>query len=379
MLPACTVQMRLSTTATSLTGWRWKSAWAALLALLLLASTAAAWWFSGRGGPPAPLQVNGRIEADRIVVAPKLAGRIVELAAREGARVEAGQLLVRLDDRTLRARVDQARAADRTLQTQVDALSRAVAVLRAESAIGIEAARSRVQAADAELQRAEAAAAQQARDHRRALELSALAFIGPQALEQSALALRQAEAQQRAASAQRAQAADALRDAALAPQRVAAREAEIEVLRARRQEAAAALAEVSSALDDLAIRAPAAGTVTGRFTELGEVVQPGAPLLELTDLSRLYLKAWLPETQLGRVQRGQAAQIQVDAFPGQSFPATVRYIASRAEFTPKEVQSRDERIRLVYELRLYPDADPAGRLNPGQPADALIRWHDAQP
>lgn len=370
--------MKLFTTATTLKGWRRTTAWA-LLALLLLASTAAAWWFGRRDAPPAPLQVNGRIEADRIVVAPKLAGRVVELTVREGAQVEAGQLLVRLDDRTLRARVDQARAADRTLEAQVAALARGLAVLRAESAIGITAARSRVQAADAEQQRAEAAAAQHARDHRRAQELSGLGFIGPQALEQSALALRQAEAQRQATTAQRAQAADALRDAALAPQRVAAREAEIEVVRARRQEAAAALAEVSSALDDLAIRAPAAGTVTGRFTELGEVVQPGAPLLELTDLSRLYLKAYLPEAMIGRVRRGQAAQIQVDAFPGMAFAATVRYIGSRAEFTPKEVQSRDERIRLVYELRLYPDADPAGRLNPGQPADALIRWHDEQP
>ena len=358
--------------------WSRPAGWA-LFALLVLAGVALAWWLRGRDDRPAPLQVNGRIEADRVVIAPKLAGRVGELGVREGARVEAGQLLLRLDDRSLRARVEQAQAAERTLQAQVAALSRALAVLRAESAIGIEAARSRVQAADAELHRAEAATAQQARDHGRALELSALGFIGPQALEQSALALGHAREQQRGAAAQRAQAADALRDAALAPQRVAAREAEIEVVRARQQEARAALAEAASLLDDLAIRAPAAGTVTGRFTEAGEVVQAGAPLLELTDLSRLYLKAYLPEPMLGRVRRGQRAQILVDAYPGQPFAATVRYIGSRAEFTPQEVQSRDERTRLVYEVRLYPDADPGGRLNPGQPADALIHWRDEKP
>jgi len=142
------------------------------------------------------------------------------------------------------------------------------------------------------------------------------------------------------------------------------------------QEAAAALAEVRSAMDDLAISAPVGGTVTGRFVNLGEVVNAGTPLLELTDLGRLYLKAYLPETQLGRVRRGMAARIHVDAYPGEPFAATLRYIAARAEFTPKEVQTVDERVKLVYEVRLYADQNPGGRLNPGQPADGMIRWRD---
>lgn len=354
------------------------AAWT-LLALLLVAGAGAAWWLRSREAAPGTVQVNGRIEGDRVVIAPKLAGRVAELAVREGHRVEAGQLLVRLDDRTLRTRLEQAQAAEQTLQAQLAALSQGLALLRAETAIGLDAARNRIDAADAELRHAEAAHAQQARDHARALELSALGFVGPQALEQAALALRHAREQQRAALAQRAQAGDALRDAALAPQRVRARDAEIEVARARLREAQAAVTEVASLLDDLAIRAPLSGTVTGRYTEIGEVVQAGAPLLELTDLSRLYMKAYLPEAQIGRVQRGQPGRIHVDAFPGQPIAATVRYIASRAEFTPKEVQSRDERTRLVYEVRLYPDADPAGRLNPGQPADAEIRWRSDTP
>lgn len=350
--------------------------WAALAMLLLLAAAGILFLLRGHAPEPGLLQVNGRIEGDRVSVAPKLAGRVVELAAREGDRVEPGAVLVRLDDRTLRTRLDQAHAAVGTLQAQLAAQARALEVLRAESAIAVDAARNRLDVGEAELRRAEAARAQQARDHGRALELAAQGFIGPQALEQSALVLRQADEQLRTAAAQRAQAREALRDAALGPQRVAARAAELDVVRARLQEARAAVAEVASALDDLVIRAPLAGTVTARYTELGEVVSAGAPLLELTDLARVYLKAYLPEPLLGRVRRGMPGRIHVDAFPGQPVAATLRYIASQAEFTPKEVQSRDERTRLVYELRLYPDADPGGRLNPGQPADAVIRWRD---
>jgi HlyD family secretion protein len=87
----------------------------------------------------------------------------------------------------------------------------------------------------------------------------------------------------------------------------------------------------------------------------------------------VYLKAYLPEPMIGRARLGQPAQIWADAFPNTPFEARVGYIASRAEFTPKEVQTRDERTKLVYEVRLYPTADPAGKLLPGQPADGMIR------
>jgi HlyD family secretion protein len=157
---------------------------------------------------------------------------------------------------------------------------------------------------------------------------------------------------------------------------VRAREAELAVTRARMQEAAAAAAEARTALEDLTIRAPVDGTVTGRFVDVGEVVNAGTPLLELTDLGRLYLKGYLPETEIGRVRRGMPARIHVDAYPGEPFAATVTYVAARAEFTPKEVQTVDERVKLVYEVRLHADENPGGRLNPGQPADAMIRWRD---
>lgn len=348
----------------------------AVIAVTLAAVVSA--WLLVRHPPVADglLQVNGRIEGDHITVAPKFAGRVVELAVREGDVVTAGQLLVRLDERAVGARLEQAQAAQASLESQLAAQHAAVALLRAETAVAVQAARTRVAAAQAELRRADAAHEQDAREHARAVELSSQGFVGPQALERAGLVLRQSGELRDAARAALAQAQQALRDAELGPQRVRAREAELAVTRDRRREAAAALAEARVALDDLAITAPVGGTVTGRFVNLGEVVNAGTPLLELTDLGRLYLKGYLPETQIGRVRRGMPARIHVDAYPGEPFAATLRYVAARAEFTPKEVQTVDERVKLVYEVRLYADRNPDGKLNPGQPADGMIRWRD---
>jgi HlyD family secretion protein len=351
----------------------------ALLVVVVLAIASAAWAWSHLRRPAVPeglLQVNGRIEGDRVTLASKFAGRVVELAAREGDVVKMGQVLVRLDDRAIRARLDQAIAAQETLQSQILAQEAGLAVLRGETAVAVQAARTRIAAAEADVRRVEAAAAQDVRDHTRAQDLSAQGFIGPQALERAGLALKQSSEQRDAAQALRAQAQQSLRDAELGPQRVKSREAELAVTRARLKEAIAAVAEAQSALDDMAVRAAVDGTVTGRFTNLGEVVNAGTPLLELTDLGQLYLKAYLPETQIGRVQRGMPAQIHVDAYPGEPFAATVRYVSARAEFTPKEVQTVAERVKLVYELRLYVDRNPGGRLTPGQPADGVIRWRE---
>jgi HlyD family secretion protein len=110
--------------------------------------------------------------------------------------------------------------------------------------------------------------------------------------------------------------------------------------------------------------------------DTGEVVIAGAPLLELVDLDRLYLKVYIPEIEIGKVRLDLPARIYTDAFPDQHFDATVGYIASKAEFTPKEVQTRDERVKLIYAVKLYLAANPDHRLTPGLPADAIIRWHE---
>lgn len=359
---------------------RWRLAALALLTgLLFVAGTAAFQWWPRGDAMDGLLQVNGRIEGDHVTVAPKLAGRITALLAREGDRVRAGQVVLRLDDRAVRARLDRALAVRDTLQAQVAAQSAALSLLKSEVTVAVRAAQAQVTGADAELRRAQGNVDQSGREVDRARSLADQGFVGPQALERAELALTQARDQRDAAKAALLHAREGLRDAELAPARVQAREAELAATRAQLKEAVAAIAEAQSALDDLVLTAPVAGTVTSRYVNEGEVINAGTPVLELMDLSSVYLKGYIPETAIGRVRRGMPARLHVDAYPDRPFPAQVRYIAARAEFTPKEVQTVDERVKLVYEVRLYADADPQGMLNPGQPADGVIRWKENVP
>lgn len=133
------------------------------------------------------------------------------------------------------------------------------------------------------------------------------------------------------------------------------------------------MAEIESVRADLEIRAPSAGVVAHRLVERGEVVAAGTPLYDLVDLDRLHLKVYIPEISIGKVRLGLPARVYVDAFPDLFVDARVRYISPRAEFVPKEVQTADERVKLVFAVKLALDANPDHRLTPGLPADAVIR------
>ena len=137
-----------------------------------------------------------------------------------------------------------------------------------------------------------------------------------------------------------------------------------------------ALNQINSVLSAFDVKAPTAGTVMTRFQDQGELVSAGAPVLELVDLDRLYLKVYVPETMIGKVRIGLPAKIYTDTYPNEPFDATVGYIASQAEFTPKEIQSPTERVNLVYAVKLYLVKNPDHKLTPGLPADAVIRWKE---
>lgn len=348
--------------------------------VLLLGAGLALWQLqSGAGAGNGLLQVNGRIEGDLIAVGPKAAGRVAELLVREGDEVRQGQLLARLDDVATNARLAEARSTMMSLTAQSSAQQSALDLLRAETSIQFASALAGVESAQAEARRAEASALQEARDLDRIRRLAAQGFVGSQAVEKSELALRITQEQETAARAALERAQQALHGAELGPQRIRSRAAEVEAIRAQAKAAAARAEEAASQVADLKVSAPVAGRIANRYVNTGEVVAAGTPLFGLTDLSGVYLKAYLPEPMIGRVRLGQPAQIWTDAFPTSPFEARVGYIASRAEFTPKEVQTRDERTKLVYEARLYPTSDPGGKLLPGQPADGMIRFEDDAP
>ncbi len=333
-------------------------------------------WVLNHGLPDGLIQANGRIEGDHVTIASKFPGRIAELRAREGDTVARDQPLVILDDVQTRARVEQARQLVDMLEAQVEAAHTVLAVLNLEVPLGIEASSAKVDSARAAVEKAKAVEQEAGQDVARIRALLPEQAVSHQLLDQTEARWKVAVSDQASANSALSQAIKELSQAELGWKRIRAKEREVAALEHQRDQSYAALDETESVLRDLTIKAPASGTITTRMVNVGEVVTAGAPLLELVDLDHLYLQVYVPEVQIGKLRLGLTARVHTDAFPEQPFDATLRYIASKAEFTPKEVQTPDERVKLIYAVRLYLTDNPDHRLTPGLPADAVIRWQE---
>ncbi len=336
-------------------------------------------WVWEVGLPPGLIQANGRIEGDIVTIASKFQGRVQSLMVREGDTVEAGQVMAQLDDKQVRAQVHQARHAWEGLEAQVQAAHSDLAVMNLQVPLAIEAADAQVAQARSRLRQARAVEKEARNEYARYRQLYENGNISLGDLQDAQREWEVAGTRVRISNFARIKAQKEEAQAQLGWKRIKTKEAEVAALERKRDQGEAALEEVESVLADLTITAPTAGTITTRLADLGEVVSPGAPLFEVVDLDRLYLKVYVPEVLIGKLRLGLHARIYTDAFPDQPFPAVVRYIASRAEFTPKEVQTPDERVKLTYAVKLYLEENPQHRLTPGLPADAVIRWKEDVP
>jgi HlyD family secretion protein len=155
--------------------------------------------------------------------------------------------------------------------------------------------------------------------------------------------------------------------------------AEREALAREQLQAQAQLAEQRSHVADFAVRSPIAGRILTRTVEVGERVEAGTPLFTLVDLDRLYVKIYVPEPSIGKVALDQEARVYVDAYPDRAFSARVSRVAQEAEFTPKNVETREERVKLVFAVEVALVENPGGVLKPGMPADTVIRWQPDAP
>jgi membrane fusion protein YbhG len=315
---------------------------AIVLALAVLAGAACA-----ARSDKSVLTASGTIEAVEVNVASKVPGQILTLAVEEGARVEPGDVLATIDHATADIQLRQAEAG-------VD-LARAQLVLLKNGA-----RREDIQQAEAGLKQAEAGLQLAAEDARRMRELIRTASV-------TAKARDDAETRLTIAEAQRAVAAEALSKV-----RRLARPEEIQAAEARLAQAEAGRDLLAKTIADCAIAAPAAGVVTHKAVEAGELVTAGATVVTLARLDSVYVMIYLTEREVGRVRLGDAADVEIDAFPGRPFPGRVTYISPEAEFTPKNVQTKEDRVKLVFGVKVE-IANPEGRLKPGLPADATVR------
>src|SRR5690606_9229148 len=137
-------------------------------------------------------------------------------------------------------------------------------------------------------------------------------------------------------------------------------------------QAEAQIAALDASLDNAAIRAPFAGVITLRHREPGETVSPGAPVLSLLDPGDRWVRIFVREDEVGRVALGQGATIRSDSHPEKRYRGEVAHVASEAEFTPRNVQTTEERVKLVYAVRVRITGDPGFELKPGVPADVTL-------
>jgi HlyD family secretion protein len=297
-------------------------------------------------GNQSELRAYGTVEARQVRVASRIGGRVLRVLAEENDAVVPGQPLVEIDVGELEASRDQARAA----------LAQATA---RERLLVHGARREDVVEAQKALAAAEVRADQARRELRRAEDLRAGEAITLSSLDaaRTAADVAQHEMEGRRALLQKIVGG--------------ARAEELEEAGAARRQAAAALAAAEDRLRDRVLEAPLAGTVIHRMVEPGEVARPAAPLLVLGDLAHPYIDVYVPEPRLAEARLGATTEVRVDALPGRTFRGTVSHVASEAEFTPKNVQTDDQRARLVFRVRVDVE-DPERLLRPGMPGFATF-------
>ncbi len=272
--------------------------------LLGAAYAAVAWWDAGRDRLPEGIVVgNGRIEATQIDVAATRSGRIVRVAVREGDMVEAGQILAQLDVEELEAELDRAEA-EVALAKETTGEARALIAQR----------ESELRLADHDLGRAASL------------------------VDKGHASMVTLETRQSARDVARAALAAAEAQVATAGRRVAAAEAEVR--------------RIVSRIGDSTLEAPAAGRVLYRLAEAGEIVAAGRPVLTLLDLGDVYMEVFLAAGDAARTPLGAEARIVLDVLPDYAIPAAVSFVAPEAQFTPRQVETLEEREKLVFRVRV---------------------------
>ena len=298
-------------------------------------------------GPAAgPIRASGTLETVEVNVSAKVPGQIITMKADEGLIVKAGDVLAVIDREALDIQLRQAEAG--------------VALAEAQLALLLKGARAEdIRAAEEAVTQAEASLAQAESDFGRLDRLFASASVTRKQRDDAETRLTLARAQ--AATAREA----------LGKARRLARPEEVDAARARLEQARAQADLLDKQIADCTVAAPLAGTVTRAPLEAGETASVGSVVATIARLERVHVKVYLTELEVPSVRLGQPASVSVDAFPGRTFPGTVTWISPAAEFTPKNVQTKEDRVKLVFAVKVEMD-NPDGLLKPGVYADVEL-------
>jgi HlyD family secretion protein len=371
----------------------------AVVGILVIAFFIWRGFFASPGVPPSIVALSGRIEGDDSAVAPKTAGRILEVRQREGDTVKAGDVIAILDDEQIQARESAARAALSSAQANTKTAQAQIAVLQQQlqqNELLTEQAKldaqGRVRQAEADLAAGQSDLAQQQAAYDLALfdkdAYTRLAQSGAVSERQGKQAVATAD-QDAAAVAAAKRRVEATQGALLTAQanlsnegirqsqvvgvqkQIAEEQAQIAGLTDVTRQAEAQLTEAEANRQDLTVRAPFNGTVMTRTAEPGEVVQAGTAIVTLLDLSKVYLRGFIPEGEIGKVAVGQSAHVFLDSNPKQPLNAYVSRIDPEATFTPENTYFQNDRVKQVVGVKLQMK-EGIGLAKPGMPADGEI-------
>jgi membrane fusion protein YbhG len=382
-----------------------------VLGVLVLAAAAASVLYFRRSNQKAgtAIAVSGNIELTEVNIAFKTSGRLIERNADEGDRVKKGEVIARLDHDQLIAQRDRESAG---LQSAISQLAQAETALawqkenqaadREQRKADLDAYQARLQelkngSRPQEIQEAKAAVESAQSEHDRAKrdweraqtlykndDISTAQYdayrnrwenadaVLKQAKERQDLVLagpRQEQIDAAAAQVERARAA--LRMAEANALEIKRREQELPIRRAEIGRARASLALIETQIADTVAASPVDGVVLVKSADVGEVLAAGTTVVTVGDIDQPWLRAYINETDLGRVKPGMRAKVTTDSYPGKVYDGRISFIASEAEFTPKQIQTQEERVKLVYRIKIDLE-NPQHELKPNMPADGEI-------
>lgn len=293
------------------------------------------------------IEASGTIEATSVQVSSRSSGQILTMVVSEGKPVRDGDLLAEIDHAGLDLQLGQARSG-------VD-LAKAQLALLTAGARGEDV--SQAQEALTQAQQAQDSAQT---DFDRTMRLFAAGAATPKERDDAQARLTST----RAAAAAAAQALKKLQNFA--------RPEDVKAAEARVSEAEYTVAILKKSVADCTVLSPISGVVTEKLAEAGELAAPGTGLYVISDLSTVKLTIYVPEAELGNLRVGEEARVRIDSFPGKDFHGTVTWVSPLAEFTPRDIQTKDERVKLVFAVRIQ-IPNPDGTFKPGMPADAILR------
>jgi HlyD family secretion protein len=352
-----------------------------LVAIILGGTTVYATWFRSDNA----LQGSGTVEARDIRVGSKVGGRIDKVLVREGDRVQPGQTLIAFDDKELQASLEQSRAAAEKAQRgyrpeEIAEARASAAQAKADYEMRLNGYRKEdVAAAQSDVERATADEVRARLDFQRYEALAQKDLVSKQQRDTAEANWKMALAQQQNYQHKLDQLKRGYR-----PEEIASAEAHyhetlatLEKFERGNRREDVELAKAAYAYDEARFRerqvtAPSAAIVEVLDVRPGDIIAPNTPIATLLEQDQIYVRIYIPETELGRVQVGQKAEVRVDSFPKTMFDGVVEQINQQAEFLPRNVQTREERVHQVFGVKIRID-DPAGHVLAGMAADVKLK------